>query len=197
MITKYYTTSEASEILNVSNRAIIKRCVKTNVPKKNSSYRINQIVLNQWIESRSKRTKNKVRNIVPNEVPTIANEKQTFTSRLRTLKEPNVVPMNTDIQKVQQQVQALAQTNMKLLQMIKVMNKQVAELEKRHLKVMPSEKMDKSGHYKKGAEKDEPLNKALQSKLEKQFGYGTKHISINKELPNETDMNRIDFKSTR
>ena len=35
----------------------------------------------------------------------------------------------------------------------------------------------------------------LQTKLEKQFGYGVKHISINKELPNENRMNDIDFTS--
>ena len=33
----------------------------------------------------------------------------------------------------------------------------------------------------------------LQAKLEKQFGYGVKHISINKELPNKTQMNEVGF----
>ena len=38
---------------------------------------------------------------------------------------------------------------------------------------------------------DEKLK--LQAKLEKQFGYGVKHISINKELPNKTQMNEVGF----
>ena len=38
---------------------------------------------------------------------------------------------------------------------------------------------------------DEKLK--LQTKLEKQFGYGVKHISINKELPNKTQMNEVGF----
>ena len=35
----------------------------------------------------------------------------------------------------------------------------------------------------------------LQAKLEKQFGYGVKRISINQELPNENRMNDVDFTS--
>ena len=34
---------------------------------------------------------------------------------------------------------------------------------------------------------------ALNKKLEKQFGYGVKHISINKEVPNENAMNEVGF----
>ena len=46
------------------------------------------------------------------------------------------------------------------------------------------------------AEYSEAKQVALNKKLEKQFGYGVKHISINKEVPNENAMNEVGF-STR
>ena len=46
------------------------------------------------------------------------------------------------------------------------------------------------------AEYSEAKQVALNKKLEKQFGYGVKHISTTKELPNENAMNEVGF-STR
>jgi len=43
------------------------------------------------------------------------------------------------------------------------------------------------------AEYSEAKQVALNKKLEKQFGYGVKHISINKEVPNENAMNEVGF----
>ena len=43
------------------------------------------------------------------------------------------------------------------------------------------------------AEYSEAKQVALNKKLEKQFGHGVKHISINKEVPNENAMNEVGF----
>ena len=81
---KYYTVQEVSKSFNVSDRAIIHRCVKAKIKKKNGSYSISEKLVSEWSESRTRRNRNaepffkktikpnrsksEVNNILPNDV---------------------------------------------------------------------------------------------------------------------------------
>ena len=55
---KYYTVQEVSKSFNVSDRAIIHRCVKAKIKKKNGSYSISEKLVSEWTESRTRRNRN-------------------------------------------------------------------------------------------------------------------------------------------
>ena len=109
MKTQYYSTTEVADILNISNRAVIKRCVKSKVKKKNKVYKVPQSTLDEWQNHRSKSTLKVVREPVRNSVPNQAMDE-------------NVL--------LQERIQVLAQSNKKILEVLGRLNNELASLKK-------------------------------------------------------------------
>ena len=205
---KYYTVQEVSKSFNVSDRAIIHRCVKAKIKKKNGSYSISQKLVSEWTESRTRRNRNaepffkttikpnrsktEVKNVLPNDV------------QVKNLSEHQNIALQNKVETLEQELlnyRKVLDVHSRIFKTItdKLENVTITENESqnRDRVAEPIKLYQKSDTIKTSTKKteqeiaDEKLK--LQAKLEKQFGYGVKHISINKELPNKTQMNEVGF----
>ncbi len=96
-----YSVQQVSELFNVSDRAIVKRCKKANIKLRNGKYLIPADILENWTESREKRNRNKntirTKNIVPNEVPI---QVPIETENVEATRTENLVPIEVPMQVV-------------------------------------------------------------------------------------------------
>ena len=190
---KYYTVQEVSKSFNVSDRAIIHRCVKAKIKKKNGSYSISEKLVSEWTESRTRRNRNaepffkttikpnrsktEVKNVLPNEV------------QVKNLSEHQNIALQNKVETLEQELQnyrKVLDVHSRIFKTItdKLENVTITENESQNRDRVAEPILKISTKKTEQEIADEKLK--LQAKLEKQFGYGVKHISINKELPNKT-----------
>ena len=199
---KYYTVQEVSKSFNVSDRAIIHRCVKAKIKKKNGSYSISQKLVSEWTESRTRRNRNaepffkttikpnrsktEVKNVLPNEV------------QVKNLSEHQNIALQNKVETLEQELlnyRKVLDVHSRIFKTItdKLENVTITENESQNRDRVAEPILKISTKKTEQEIADGKLK--LQAKLEKQFGYGVKHISINQELPNENRMNDVDFTS--
>jgi len=197
---KYYTVQEVSKSFNVSDRAIIHRCVKAKIKKKNGSYSISEKLVSEWTESRTRRNRNaepffkttikpnrsktEVKNVLPNEV------------QVKNLSEHQNIALQNKVETLEQELQnyrKVLDVHSRIFKTItdKLENVTITENESQNRDRVAEPILKISTKKTEQEIADGKLK--LQAKLEKQFGYGVKHISINKELPNKTQMNEVGF----
>ena len=197
---KYYTVQEVSKSFNVSDRAIIHRCVKAKIKKKNGSYSISQKLVSEWSESRTRRNRNaepffkttikpnrsktEVKNVLPNDV------------QVKNLSEHQNIALQNKVETLEQELlnyRKVLDVHSRIFKTItdKLENVTITENESQNRNRVAEPILKISTKKTEQEIADGKLR--LQAKLEKQFGSGVKHISINKELPNETAMNEIGF----
>tara|TARA_R110002124_G_scaffold106643_1_gene258750 strand:- start:49 stop:786 length:738 start_codon:yes stop_codon:yes gene_type:complete len=197
---KYYTVQEVSKSFNVSDRAIIHRCVKAKIKKKNGSYSISEKLVSEWSESRTRRNRNAEpffkKTIKPNRSKSEVN---------------NILPNDVQVKNLSQHQNTALLNKVETLEQELLNYRKVLDVHSRIFKTITDKLENVTNTNKQNQNRDrvaEPILKIatkkteqeieegklkLQAQLEKQFGYGVKHISINKELPNETPMNEVGF----
>ena len=203
---EYYTVQEVSKSFNVSDRAIIHRCVKAKIKKKNGSYNISAKLVSEWSESRTKRNRNaepffkttikpnrsktEVPNLLPNDV-----QVKNLSQHQNTALLNKVESLETELsnyKKVLEVHSRIFKTINDKLEGVSITTKeQINRSRTPETFFKTTEKSPKPEFV--DAEYSEAKQVALNKKLEKQFGHGVKHISTTKELPNENSMNDVGF----
>ena len=203
---EYYTVQEVSKSFNVSDRAIIHRCVKAKIKKKNGSYNISAKLVSEWSESRTKRNRNaepffkttikpnrsktEVPNLLPNDVQ-VKNLSQHQNTALLNKVESLEIELSNYRKVLEVHSRIFKTINDKLEGVSITTKEQINRSRTPETFFKTTEKKPKSEFV--DAEYSEAKQVALNKKLEKQFGYGVKHISTTKELPNENAMNEVGF----
>ena len=199
---EYYTVQEVSKSFNVSDRAIIHRCLKAKLKKKNGYYTISEKLVSEWSESRNKRNRN-AESFFKTTI------KSSGSNRSKD-KLPNLLPNEVQVKNLSQHQNTALQNKVESLEIELSNYRKVLEAHSRIFKtindklegvsVTTQQEMNRTrtedALYKttvKSLKPEPATNEALQNKLEKQFGYGVKHISVTKELPNENSMSDVGF----
>ena len=193
-----YTTKEVANLFGVSDRAIVKRCKNAKVKMVNGKYLVPQKVLDMWMYKRNAKNQNKTPIRTKTEVP---------------MQVPNIVPNEVQVKNLSQHQNTALQNKIETLENELLNYRKVLDVHSRIFKTITDKLENVTITENESQNRNrvaEPILKIatkkteqeiadgklkLQAKLEKQFGYGVKHISINKELPNENRMNDIDFTS--
>ena len=196
MAISYVSVNDASKYLKTSKRAVQGRCKRNNVPQKNGVYKISINTINNWLNDKGfsligedyntniANTKNDVRFDVENEV-----QVRNISEHQNIALKNKVEALETELlnyRKVLDVHSRIFKTITDKLENVTTTNKQNQNRDR------VAEPFFKIATKKTEQEIEEGKLK-LQAQLEKQFGYGVKHISINKELPNETPMNEVGF----
>ena len=211
---EYYTVQEVSKSFNVSDRAIIHRCVKAKLKKKNGYYTISEKLVSEWSESRNKRNRN-AESFFKTTI------KSSGSNRSKD-KLPNLLPNEVQVKNLSQHQNTALQNKVESLEFELSNYRKVLEAHSRIFKtindklegvsVTTQQEMNRTRtedtFFKTTVKAPKPLSNidkpsqdewneakqiALNKKLEKQFGHGVKHISTTKELPNENSMNDVGF----
>ena len=114
---KYYSTIEVADILNISKRAVIKRCVKSKIKKKNKVYQVPASMVEQWQSNRSKRTFKVVHKEVPNKVH------DKVRSQLHS-------QSNSENELLRQHIQILSKSNHRILNILDRLNQELVAVKK-------------------------------------------------------------------
>ena len=189
-----YTTKEVANLFNVSDRAIVKRCKNAKVKMVNGKYLVPQKVLDTWMYKRNAKNQNKTAIRTKTEVPMqVPNEAQ-----VKNLSEHQNIALQNKVETLEQELQnyrKVLDVHSRIFKTItdKLENVTITENESQNRNRVAEPILKISTKKTEQEIADGKLR--LQAKLEKQFGYGVKHISINQELPNENRMNDVDFTS--
>ena len=186
-----YTTKEVANLFGVSDRAIVKRCKNAKVKMVNGKYLVPQKVLDTWMYKRNAKNQNKteirtrpqVLNIVPNDVQVKNLSQHQNTALLNKVESLEIELSN--YRKVLEVHSRIFKTINDKLEGVSVTTQQEMN------RTRTADALYKT--TVKSLKPEPATNEALQDKLEKQFGVGTKHISITKELPNENAINDVNF----
>ena len=187
-----YTTKEVANLFNVSDRAIVKRCKNAKVKMVNGKYLVPQKVLDTWMYKRNAKNQNKTAIRTKTEVPMqVPNEAQ-----VKNLSEHQNIALQNKVETLEKELlnyRKVLDVHSRIFKTItdKLENVTITENESQNRNRVAEPILKISTKKTEQEIADGKLR--LQAKLEKQFGYGVKHISINKELPNETAMNEIGF----
>ena len=189
-----YTTKEVANLFNVSDRAIVKRCKNAKVKMVNGKYLVPQKVLDTWMYKRNAKNQNKTAIRTKTEVPMqVPNEAQ-----VKNLSEHQNIALQNKVETLEQELlnyRKVLDVHSRIFKTItdKLENVTITENESQNRNRVAEPILKISTKKTEQEIADGKLR--LQAKLEKQFGYGVKHISINQELPNENRMNDVDFTS--
>ena len=200
---EYYTVQEVSKSFNISDRAIIHRCVKAKLKKKNGYYSISKKLVSEWSESRDKRNRNaaaiyktsikgskqngsktETKNILPNDA-----QVRNISEHQNIALKNKVETLEIELSNYRKVLDAHSTIFKKLNDKLEGVTITRNETQNRDRVAEPFFKIS----TKKTEQEIEEGKLRLQEKLEKQFQYGVKHISTSKELPNENSMNDINF----
>jgi len=193
-----YTTKEVASLFGVSDRAIVKRCKNAKVKMVNGKYLVPQKVLDMWMYKRNAKNQNKTpirtKTEVPMQVPNIVPNE----AKVKNLTEHQNIALQNKVETLEQELQnyrKVLDVHSRIFKTItdKLENVTITENESQNRNRVAEPILKISTKKTEQEIADGKLK--LQAKLEKQFGYGVKHISINKELPNENRMNDVDFTS--
>jgi hypothetical protein len=189
-----YTTKEVANLFNVSDRAIVKRCKNAKVKMVNGKYLVPQKVLDTWMYKRNAKNQNKTAIRTKTEVPMkVPNEAQ-----VKNLSEHQNIALQNKVETLEKELlnyRKVLDVHSRIFKTItdKLENVTITENESQNRNRVAEPILKISTKKTEQEIADGKLR--LQAKLEKQFGYGVKHISINQELPNENRMNDVDFTS--
>lgn len=189
-----YTTKEVANLFNVSDRAIVKRCKNAKVKMVNGKYLVPQKVLDTWMYKRNAKNQNKTAIRTKTEVPMqVPNEAQ-----VKNLPEHQNIALQNKVETLEKELlnyRKVLDVHSRIFKTItdKLENVTITENESQNRNRVAEPILKISTKKTEQEIADGKLR--LQAKLEKQFGYGVKHISINQELPNENRMNDVDFTS--
>ena len=189
-----YTTKEVANLFNVSDRAIVKRCKNAKVKMVNGKYLVPQKVLDTWMYKRNAKNQNKTAIRTKTEVPMqVPNEAQ-----VKSLSEHQNIALQNKVETLEKELlnyRKVLDVHSRIFKTItdKLENVTITENESQNRNRVAEPILKISTKKTEQEIADGKLR--LQAKLEKQFGYGVKHISINQELPNENRMNDVDFTS--
>ena len=190
-----YTTKEVANLFGVTDRAIVKRCKNAKVKMVNGKYLVPQKVLDTWMYKRNAKNQNKTEIRTKPQVPNVV---------------PNIVPNDVQVKSLSQHQNTALLNKVESLEIELSNYRKVLEVHSRIFKtindklegvsVTTQQEMNRTrtadALYKttvKSLKPEPATNEALQNKLEKQFGYGVKYISVTKESPNENSMNAAGF----
>ena len=213
MAITYVTVNAAAKYLKTSKRAVQGRCKRNNISQRNGVYKIPLNTINTWLydkgfsligqdfNTNTTNTQNDVRIDVRIDDNNIDNS----NTAIKLIPNDSDAPINL---KLHNQVEDLKKQNEKLNEDV-TRYREVLVAHGRIMKTITDKLEDLSTNKEttsrnrtpetffkttvKSTKPTEATSKALQHKLEKQFGVGTKHISVTKELPNESSMNEVGF----
>ena len=198
MAISYVSVNDASKYLKTSKRAVQGRCKRNNVPQKNGVYKISIKTINNWLNEKGfsligedyntniANTKNDVRFDVENEV-----QVKNLSQHQNTALQNKIETLENELLNYRKVLDVHSRIFKTITDKLENVTITKNESQNRNRVAEPILKIS----TKKTEQEIAAGKLRLQEKLEKQFGYGVKHISINKELPNENRMNDIDFTS--
>ena len=190
-----YSITEAAAITGINRKRIERHCKKDNIAKRGKGY----VLEGSWLIDTFKldvATNNDTNDTTTTRVVNMSNKNANVSNRpVKGKRKENENKLENylsrqenefnDTHQMKSQIDALIEKNNQLEKTIQSLTQKNKPIQKPTIEVKEKTEQEIA---------DEKV--ILQAKLEKQFGYGVKHISINKELPNETAMNKVDF-STR
>jgi len=194
-----YSVQQVSELFQVSDRAIVKRCKKANIRLRNGKYLIPADILENWTESREKRSRNKdairTKNIVPIQVPIeTENIEVTSSENLVPIEVPIEVPMQvinqTESNEHLDQIESLKNETEKLKKDLKLLNATLRFAVDSIRDMQGKETMTETIQKMKDATKLEVVT--MEQMVEK-IELERKH---NKKLQKEPIMNSVHFQSS-
>ena len=198
-----YSVQQVSELFKVSDRAIVKRCKKANIRLRNGKYLIPADILENWTESREKRTKSndaiRTKNIVPIQVPIevpieAENKEVTRTENLVPIEVPIEVPMQvinqTESNEHLDQIESLKKETEQLKKDLKLLNATLRFAVDSIRDMQGKETMTETIQKMKDATKLEVVS---MEQMVKKIELERKH---NKKLQKEPIMNSVHFESS-
>tara|TARA_R110001599_G_scaffold123878_1_gene296329 strand:- start:314 stop:973 length:660 start_codon:yes stop_codon:yes gene_type:complete len=209
MAITYVSVSDASTYLKTSKRAVQGRCKRNNISQRNGVYKIPLNTINTWLYDKGfsliGQDFNTNTTNIQNDVRIDDNNIDNSNAAIKLIPNDSDAPINL---KLHNQVEDLKKQNEKLNEDV-TRYREVLVAHGRIMKTITDKLEDLSTNKEttsrnrtpetffkttvKSTKPAEDTNEALQNKLEKQFGYGVKHISVTKELPNENNMNAAGF----
>ena len=215
MAITYVSVNDASKHLKTSKRAVQGRCKRNNISQRNGVYKIPLNTINTWLYDKGfsliGQDLNTNTTNTQNDVRIEDNNIDNSSAAIKLIPNDSDAPINL---KLHSQVEGLKKQNEKLNEdvtryrevlvahgrIMKTITDKLEVLSKGNVNVTNKETVNRNRtpetFFKttiKNTTPPEVTSKALQDKLEKQFGYGVKHISTTKELPNENNMNDAGF----
>lgn len=211
MAITYVSVNDASKHLRTSKRAVQGRCKRNNISQRNGVYKIPLNTVNTWLYDKGfsliGQDLNANTTNTQNDVRVEDNNIDNSNAAIKLIPNDSDAPINL---KLHSQVEDLKKQNEKLNEDV-TRYREVLVAHGRIMKTITDKLEDLSTNKEttsrnrtpetffkttlKSTKPTEVSSKALQDKLEKQFGVGTKHISVTKELPNQNVINDIDFTS--
>ena len=192
---EYITVEEASIQLGTGTRTIQDRCKRGGIKKTNGTYLISKSIFNDWLQRKGLRdTKTSVETSIERVQKTSALEPSESVSELKQ----EIASLTDDIKRYREVLVGHGKMFSAINDRFRNVEKpsSVSDDFKTEIKDLPTP----LGVIKNEAETKlvdtsytEAGQDALNEKLEKQFGYGVKHISTTKELPNKNSMNDVGF----
>ena len=194
-----YSITEAAAITGINRKRIERQCKKDKIAKRGKGY----VLDGSWLIDTFKldvsisndindKTTTKVVNM-SNKNAVVSNREAKGKRKDNENKLENYISRQenefNDIHQIKSQVESLIERNNQLEKTIEnLKNEKRTEYINQNKSIIEVKE--------KTPEAAVEYSEKLNAKLEKQFKKGVKHISINKELPNEIGMNKVDF-STR